>query len=323
MNGVSLPLGEAARGTSMTTATKRGTALGRENIAAGIGLMVLGMFLFSINDALGKWLAASYTVAQILLFRSVSATVVLVPVLGRERLRQAMWMPRPWLECLRVLLATLETICFYAAVAVLPLADAVTYYLAGPIYVTLIAALFLGEKVGWRRWLAVLVGFGGVLLALQPTAGIFGWHALIAFAGSVVYALFLIVTRMLRGTDDTIMATWQVWTALGFGAITAWWHWAPIADPTDVGLLLLLGVVALGGIVCVNRALAYAPASVVVPYQYTLIVWAILFGYVFFGDLPAPLTLLGAAIIVAAGLFIYFRERKVAGEMSSDVVPGP
>ena len=158
---------------------------------------------------------------------------------------------------------------------------------------------------------------------LQPTAGIFGWHALIAFAGSVVYALFLIVTRMLRGTDDTIMATWQVWTALGFGAITAWWHWAPIADPTDVGLLLLLGVVALGGIVCVNRALAYAPASVVVPYQYTLIVWAILFGYVFFGDLPAPLTLLGAAIIAAAGLFIYFRERKVAGEMSSDVVPGP
>jgi drug/metabolite transporter (DMT)-like permease len=213
--------------------------------------------------------------------------------------------------------------CFYAAVAVLPLADAVTYYLAGPIYVTLIAALFLGEKVGWRRWSAVLVGFGGVLLALQPTAGIFGWHALIAFAGSVIYALFMIVTRMLRGTPDTIMAAWQIWTALLFGIATSWWHWTPIANTFDVFLLCLLGVVALGAIVCVNRSLAYAPASVVVPYQYTLIVWAVVFGYVFFGDVPDILTLLGAAIIVGAGLFIYFRERKVRGEMSKDIVPGP
>jgi drug/metabolite transporter (DMT)-like permease len=285
--------------------------------------MILGMFIFSVNDALGKWLAATYTVAQIMLFRSAAAAVVLVPVLRPSGLRQAMWMPRPWLETLRVGLATAETICFYAAVSVLPLADAVTYYLAGPIYVTLIAALFLGERVGWRRWTAVLIGFGGVLLALQPTAGIFGWHALIAFAGSVIYALLMIVTRMLRGTPSTVMAAWQIWTGLLFGLATAWWHWTPIASSFDVLLLGLLGVVALGAIVCVNRSLAYAPASVVVPYQYTLIVWAVVFGYVFFGDIPDLLTLLGAAIIVGAGLFIYFRERKVTGEMSKDIVPGP
>ncbi|HET7717377.1 MAG TPA: DMT family transporter [Bauldia sp.] len=295
----------------------------RENIAAGIGLMVLGMFIFSVNDALGKWLAATYTVAQILLFRSFAASIVLVPVLGASGLRRAMWMPRPWLECLRVFLATAETMCFYAAVSVLPLADAVTYYLAGPIYVTLIAALFLGERVGWRRWTAVFVGFGGVLLALQPTTGMFGWHALIAFAGSVIYALFLIVTRMVRGTPETVMAAWQIWTGLLFGVATAWIDWVPIANLSDAFLLGLLGVVALGAIVCVNRSLALAPASVVVPYQYTLIVWAIIFGYAVFGDVPNVLTLIGAAVIVAAGLFIYFRERKVAGEMSKDVVPGP
>src|SRR5690606_13990986 len=123
-----------------------------------------------------------------------AASVVLVPVLRGEGLRQAMWMPRPWLEVLRLLFAVGETICFYAAVAVLPLADTVTYYLAGPIYVTLIAALFLGEKVGWRRWTAIVIGFAGVLIALQPGAGIFGWHALIAFVGSLCYALFMIVT---------------------------------------------------------------------------------------------------------------------------------
>jgi drug/metabolite transporter (DMT)-like permease len=133
----------------------------------------------------------------------------------------------------------------------------------------------------------------------------------------------MIVTRMLRGTPDTIMAAWQIWTALLFGIATAWWHWVPIAGAFDVLLLCLLGVVALGAIVCVNRSLAFAPASVVVPYQYTLIVWAIVFGYVFFGDVPNILTLVGAAIIVGAGLFIYFRERKVSGQMSKDIVPGP
>lgn len=300
-----------------------GPAGQRENIAAGIGLMVLGMFIFSLNDALGKWLAATYTVAQILLFRSLAASIVLVPVLRVSGLRRAMWMSRPWLECLRLFLATAETICFYAAVAVLPLADAVTYYLAGPIYVTLIAALFLGERVGWRRWTAVVVGFGGVLLALQPTSGLFGWHAMIAFAGSVIYALFMVVTRMQRGTPDTIMAAWQIWTGLLFGVATAWWHWTPIDAPGDILLLGLLGIVALFAIVCVNRALAYAPASVVVPYQYTMIVWAIVFGYVFFGELPDLATLLGAAIIVGAGLFIFFRERKVSGRTSMDPMPGP
>jgi drug/metabolite transporter (DMT)-like permease len=301
-----------------------GGTLRRENIAAGIGLMLLGMFLFSLNDALGKWLAATYTVAQILLFRSLAASVVLVPVLRTDGLRRAMWMPRPWLECLRLLFATGETICFYAAVAVLPLADAVTYYLAGPIYVTLIAALFLGERVGWRRWTAIVIGFGGVLLALQPSAGIFGWHALIAFAGSVSYALFMVVTRMLRGTPDTIMSAWQIWTGLLFGAGTVWFHWTPIEQASDILLLGLLGVVALGGIVCINRALAFAPASIVVPYQYTLIVWAVVFGYVFFGDVPKPLTLLGGAIIVGAGLFIFFREKKLAtGQATEDFQPGP
>ena len=307
------------------TVSPLGAAGRSENIAAGIGLMVLGMFIFSLNDALGKWLAATYTVAQILLFRSLAASVVLVPVLRGERFRQAMWMPRPWLEVLRLLFAVGETICFYAAVAVLPLADAVTYYLAGPIYVTLIAAVFLGEKVGWRRWTAVVVGFGGVLLALQPSSGVFGWYALIAFTGSLCYAMLMIVTRVLRDTAPaTVMSAWQIWTGLLFGVGTAWFHWAPIERTGDILLLGLLGVVALGAIVCVNRSLAMAPASVVVPYQYTMIVWAIIFGYVFFDELPEVATLAGAAIIIGAGLFIFFREQKVArGQAAEDFQPGP
>ena len=157
--------------------------------------------------------------------------------------------------------------------------------------------------------------------------GIFGWHALIAFAGSVIYALFMIVTRMLRGTPDTIMAAWQIWTALLFGiASVVVGHWTPIASGfgTVLPALRCSGWSRSGAIVCVNRSLAYAPASVVVPYQYTTDR---------LGDrlrlcllrraCRNVLTLIGAAIIIGAGLFIYFRERKVQGEMSSDVVPGP
>lgn len=294
-----------------------------QNIPLGIGLMVLGMFIFSVNDALGKWLAATYSVGQILLFRSIAAWLVLAPFLGREGLKQVVTVQRPGMQTLRVILGTAEGACFYAAVSVLPLADAVTYYLAGPIYVTLLAAVILKEKVGWRRWTAVLVGFVGVIVALQPSADSFGWPALIAFAGSVLYALFLVVTRTLRGTPDTVMAAWQMSSALLFGIVAAPLGWVPLAGPVDVLLLGLLGIVALVAIICVNRSLKLAPASAVVPFQYTLIVWAAIFGYFVFGDLPDLATIIGAAIIIGAGLFIFFREQKVAGKMSKDVIPGP
>ncbi len=293
-----------------------------ENIPVGIGLMVLGMFLFSVNDTLGKWLAATYTVAQILLFRSFAATLVVAPMLGRRGFAEAARLPRPVLQAARLFFAVAESVCFYAAVSLLPLADAITYYLAGPIYVTVLAAVFLKEKVGWRRWTAVLVGFVGVVLALQPSAGVFGWHAIIAFVGSVLYALVMITTRMLRSTSDTVLAAWQIWAGLLFGLLVAPVDWVPLGL-RDGLLLCLVGVVALWAIVCVNRSLRYAPASAVVPYQYTLIVWAIVFGYVVFGDVPSTLTLIGAAIIVGAGLFIFFREQKVAAKAEPEVMTGP
>jgi drug/metabolite transporter (DMT)-like permease len=295
----------------------------RQNVALGIGLMLLGFLMFSANDALGKWLAGTYSPGQILLFRSAFALVVLAPIVAKAGFGSLFALERPWLQAFRLLCATVETFLFYWAVSVLPLADAMTYYLAGPIYVTMMAALVLGEPVRWRRWLAIVVGFAGVLIALQPSAASFGWYALIAFAGSVIYAIYLVVTRSLRGTSDVAMAFWQFATSLVFGAATAPFGWAPIAGAGDVVLIGILGVTALAAIVCVNRSLKLAPASVVVPYQNTLIVWAIFFGYVFFGDVPSLNLLLGAAIIVAACLYIFFREQKVAPRPEPDIVSGP
>ncbi|MCP4380166.1 MAG: DMT family transporter, partial [Hyphomicrobiales bacterium] len=260
-----------------------------ENIPLGIGLMLVGMFLFSINDVLGKWLAATYTVGQILLFRSFAASVVLAPVVKRRGVAELTRLPRPVLQGLRIFFLTAEVTCFYVAVTVLPLADAVTYYLAGPIYVAVLAAILLREHVGWRRWSAILIGFVGVVLALEPSASVFGWHAIIAFVGSILYALFMITARLVRGTPEVTLAAWQIWASLLFGILVAPFNWVPVSM-TDALLLGLLGVVALLGIVCVNRSLKLAPASAVAPYQYTVIVWAVVFGFLVFGDVPGTQT---------------------------------
>lgn len=306
----------------MTAPTARSAFAGRaQNIPAGILLMVGAIALFSLNDALGKFMAANFLPPQILLFRSIAALVVLVPIISRMGWRSLIDIERPWLQTVRAVLAAAETGVFYWAVRELPLADAMTYYLAGPIYVTLLATLFLGEKVGWRRWSAIGVGFVGVLVALGPSAASFGWSALIAFTGSVLYAVFIVVTRTMRGTSDVVMATWQIVAGLVLGLVATPFTWAPLGRWYDAALLCLLGVVALTAIVGVNRSLALAPASVVVPYQYTMIIWAVIFGYIFFGNVPQTQTLVGAAIIIAAGLFIYFREQKVGVESEPELPP--
>ena len=200
---------------------------------------------------------------------------------------------------------------FFWAVSYLPLADTVTFYLAGPIYVTALSVVLLGERVGWRRWTAVLVGFGGVLLALRPSAATVTLPALIALTGSIAFAFLMIVTRSLRETSNTVLVTSQIVGTLILGGL-----WAPFVwvTPTWRDLLLLsaFGVVSIVALACVNYSLKLAPASVVAPYQYTLIVWAIVLGYLVFGDVPDVFTLTGAAIIVAAGLFIFWREQARA-----------
>src|SRR5262245_27258678 len=163
---------------------------------AGIGLMLAAITLFSINDALGKWLLATYSVGELLLIRSAAALVLLAPFIRQAGLTAFTQAPRPVLQLVRVVLSTLEVAMFFWAVSYLPLADTVTFYLAGPIYVTALSVIILGEKVGWRRWAAVLVGFAGVVLALRPSAASLTLPALIALTGSLIFAFLMIATRL-------------------------------------------------------------------------------------------------------------------------------
>lgn len=287
---------------------------------AGIGLMLAGVGLFSFGDAMGKYLVGTYSVGQFLLLRAFAAMVLISPFIWRAR-REFANIPRPGLQVLRVALAASEVAAFFAATVYLPLADVITFYMAGPIFVTAMSALVLREQVGWRRWSAVAVGFCGVLIALKPSAGtMLSWPSLIALAGSLCFAGLMVVTRFLRGTSDMVLATTQFGASLAFGAVLAPFGWVT-PTPRDLALFALGGAVSVGALLSVNRSLKLAAASIVVPYQYTMIIWAGLFGYLVFGDIPSRDVVIGAAIIAAAGLYIFVRERQFAKEADPASMP--
>ncbi len=276
------------------------------NARIGIVLMLAGMFMFSLNDVMGKWLMGSYSVAQLMAIRSLSALVVLTPFLLRDGPGQLWRVDRPALQSLRAGLLAVEGLGFYAAVAYLPLADVVTYWLAAPIYVAALAPLVLGERVNNRVGAAIGLGFVGVVIAMAPSQASLTPAAGIALMGSAAFAGAMLLGRKLRGTPDTVLVAWQIVGALiASGTIIALTPGAWVATPPrDLAALCLLGVVAMAAHILVNRAFKHAEAAVVMPYQYSLLIWAIVFGMMFFDDTPRPAMLLGAGLIVSAGLII-------------------
>ncbi|MGY3606887.1 MULTISPECIES: DMT family transporter [unclassified Bradyrhizobium] len=287
---------------------------------AGIGLMLLSIFMFSFGDAMGKFLVATYSVGQLLWLRACAALVVLLPIIWKQR---AKFFPieRPWLQLLRVTLSTLEVAAFFLATVYLPLADVITYYLAGPIFVTALSGLVLGEQIGWRRWSAILVGFCGVLIALRPSAQTVSLPAMIALGGSMSFAVLMLITRSLRATPDIVLTSSQFCGTFLLGAVLSPFGWAT-PDAGSLALFFVAGLISVAALFCVNRSLKLAPASVVVPYQYSMIVWAVIFGFVVWGDVPSWATIVGAAIIIAAGLYIFLREQKLGREEPVVSPPG-
>jgi drug/metabolite transporter (DMT)-like permease len=285
---------------------------------AGIALMLLSIFMFSFGDAMGKFLVGTYSVGQLLFLRACAALLLLLPMIWTQR-HQFLHLERPRLQLFRVVLSTLEVAAFFLATVYLPLADVITYYLAGPIFVTAMSAIFLREKVGWRRWTAILIGFCGVLIALRPSAQTVSLPALIALGGSLSFATLMLITRSLRKTPDIVMASSQFVGTFLLGAVLSAFHWVP-PTPGSLVIFAAAGLISVTALFCVNRSLKLAPASVVVPYQYSMIVWAVIFGFVVFGDVPQVATIVGAAIIIGAGFYIYLRERDL-GRLSADVNP--
>jgi drug/metabolite transporter (DMT)-like permease len=215
---------------------------------------------------------------------------------------------RPWLQLLRSSLLVLEIGLVIWCFGRMPLADAHALLALTPLAVTALAVPILGEQVGPRRWAAVAVGFAGVMVILRPGLGVVQPAALVVLVAVLLYALYQVLTRMVGRSDSA--QTSLLWQLLVGAILTSFlvpfaWR-AP--DPAHWPLFAL--VAALGGTAhyCMIRALQLAPAAVIQPFSYTLLLWAVVIGYLGFGDLPDAWTLIGAGIIVAAGIYTAFRE---------------
>ncbi len=281
---------------------------------AGIFFTLLGGAVFSCSNATAKYLATRYPAGETLFVRSIVALLILLPLLKWADVKAMAQPGQRGLQLLRCLCSAIEVGFYYWAIAWLGLTEISTIYLASPIYITAMSALFLREQVGWRRWAAIMVGFAGVIVALRPGQGALSGPALIAVAGSLLYATSLVATRRLRGTPTPLLVASQVAALAIPTAIPIGWI---VPTGFDLAALLAVGAIAAAGYACVNRGLQLAPASIVAPFGYASIIWASLFGYFLFGDLPGHSTLLGAAMIVGAGLFILLRERRPTSTSST------
>jgi S-adenosylmethionine uptake transporter len=287
----------------------------------GILLYLAGVFFFAANDALGKWLVADYGVGEILLLRSVGAVPVLLIVAYFTRTSLALH--DQWgLHVFRVLCQAADSFCFYYATRSMPLADVMTYYMAGPIIITAFSHFLLGEKVRLFRWTAVLVGFVGVVVALQPTSAAFSPAAIIALIGATFFGLSIVITRKMRDAHWLPLVTWQFIGGGIVGAAAGTFAWVT-PGPLDTGLMFLVGITAAGCFVLITRALAMAPASLLAPFQYSAILWAAVLGWLVWHDVPTTHIVIGNAIIILSGLVIFYRERRIHVSVSDRVEPIP
>jgi S-adenosylmethionine uptake transporter len=274
----------------------------------GIALYLIAIFFFALNDALGKWLVADYGVGQLLMLRSVGSAFVLGPMIWSigASLTNASHLG---LQILRILCMALDTFCFYYATRTMPLADVMTFYMAAPLIITALSVPLLGEKVESFRWVAVAVGFVGVVIALQPSRAMLSSASPLAFLGATMFALGQTVTRKLRDVHWLHLVVWQFAGTGVIGAATLPWIWV---TPTwlDLGLLFLLGIVAMLCFVCLTRALAMTPTAVLAPFQYTMLLWATIMGWIVWRDTPSLPILIGSAIIIGSGLFVIYRDRE-------------
>jgi drug/metabolite transporter (DMT)-like permease len=283
----------------------------RSGPLAGIAMTLLGTFVFAFSNALAKKLMATYPFGETLFVRSAVALMLLAPFVHKRdfvRMRQG---GQAWLHALRCGCSAIEVCCYYWAVTGMKLADTSTIYLAGPIYTTALAAIFLREQVGWRRWSAVFVGFLGVIIALRPGTSALGLHAIVAVIGSLLYSISLVAVRRLRETPNTLLVGTQVASLNVVALATIPFGWV-MPTPLEGFGLILVGIISTGGYLFVNRGLQLAPASITAPFQYVSIVFAMTLGFLLFGEVPLATTFIGAAVIVGAGLFIVMRERYAA-----------
>jgi len=282
-----------------------------QNTKFGIWLMVLTTFVFALQDGISRHLSDSYNVYMVVMIRYWFFAAFVMAIAGRQAggLRAAAATTQPWLQIFRGVLLVAEIWVMITAFVLLGLTESHAVFTAYPLLVAALSGPILGEKVGWRRWSAIGVGFIGVIIILQPSGGVFSPHAAVPLVAALMFALYGLLTRYVARRDTA--ATSFFWTGVS-GAVTATlvgaWFWEPMSAP-DWGWMALLCITGASGHYTLIKCYEVAEASAVQPFAYLQLVFASALGMTVFNETLRPNVAMGAVIIVAAGLFTLWRER--------------
>ena len=272
-------------------------------------LISVAVILFTVMDAISKYLTRFYPVTNVLwaryLFHTLLVVVVIAPRHGLGLIRTQ----RPGIQVLRGLLLAGASLLFVTAIKYMPLAEATAIQFISPLLVTLLAVLFLQEKVELSRWLAILAGFSGVLIIIRPGTGIFTWASLLPLGTAGLFASYQVLTRHYAGRESPFTLIFYpglVGMLLLF--LTLPFAWTSPQSLEHLVLLAVAGIIGGAGHLILIRAYELAPASRLAPFSYTQLVWVTLAGYVVFDNFPDNWSLAGISILVASGIYIATRQ---------------
>lgn len=297
------------------------TTLPKQAALLGIYLKLGSLALFCTMDAMVKALGSTYDAFQLMLFRSAIAMVPVAVIIWHAGGMKSVRPNRPWLQAVRIVVAFGSTLGFFYVFPRMPLVDAYAISFAAPLFMVALSVPMLGEPVGWRRWTAVVVGFLGVLIMLDPWGIEFHVMSLVVLGATFCYSLSTVMLRLLSRHDSDVVALF--WLSLAtsaaslVGAVPVW-IWP---SPIDWLWLVIMGL--LGGIAQIlnTRAWRLAPTAVLAPFDYTSIVLAVLFGYLWFHEEPSWTIWYGLPLVIGSGLYILHRERIRARERALVSLP--
>ena len=295
-----------------------------QQLTRGIYLMLIACIILPMMDATSKSMGVTIAAGLIVLARFFFQSLFLSPFVWRT-----LYWPTGLelrLHLLRAFTLSFATLCFFTAIQVMPIADALAIFFVMPLIVTLLAPWILGEVAGWRRLLAVTIGMIGAVIIIQPSHEIFGWRAILPLGTALNFSFYLMFTRKLARSTETgeglsplAMQFWSgffgfILTALAIALLQPLdWQVFELSWPElwQWWRLVLVGIFAAIGHLIMTSAFKYADASILAPFQYVELIVAALLGWWLFDDIPTMTTWLGTAILVASGLYIFQRERKL------------
>ena len=286
----------------------------KQNERLGILLMIITTIVFASQDGLSKYLATEYNVYMVVMIRYwfFAAFVISVSSQKTGGIKRVAKTKSPILQIFRSLILVAEMCITILAFTLLGLAETHAIFASYPLIIAMLSGPILGEYVGWRRWLAICVGFIGILIILNPGNGIFSPYALVPLVGAILFALYGLLTRYVGQYDNS--STSFFWTGVvGSIAMTVVGlnFWDPVSK-SDWSIMLLLSASGVVGHYLLIKCYEVAEASAVQPFAYLQLIWASMIGIIIFGEQITTNVLIGACIIVGAGLFTLWRERKVS-----------